>query len=61
MMQIEYAKELVAVDCERLLTTLQGFNCSVELTDEQAAVVQALRQTAKEAIRVFKHPEEVTA
>lgn len=56
-MQIEYAKELVAVDCERMLETLQTFNCSVELTDEQAAVVKALRQTAQDAVRVFKHPE----
>ena len=56
-MKVEYAKELVAVDCERLLKTLQAFNCSVELTDDQAAVVRALRQTAKEAVRVFKHPE----
>lgn len=56
-MQIEYAKELVAVDCERLLETLQTFDGLVELTDEQTAVVQALRQTAKEAISVFKHPE----
>ncbi len=56
-MQVEYAKELVAVDCERMLETLQTFNCSVELTDEQAAVVKALRQTAKDAVRVFKHPE----
>ena len=56
-MQIEYAKELVAVDCERVLDTLQTFNRSAELTDEQAAVVLALRQAAKEAIRVFKHPE----
>ena len=56
-MQIEYAKELVAVDCERMLKTLQTFDCSVKLTDEQAAVVQALRQTAKQAISAFKHPE----
>lgn len=56
-MQIEYAKELVAVDSERMLGTLQTFDGPAGLTDEQAAVVQALRQTAKEAIRVFKHPE----
>lgn len=56
-MMIEYAKELVAVDCERMLETLRTFDGPVGLTDEQAATAQALRLTAKEAIRVFKHPE----
>lgn len=56
-MQIEYAKELVAVDCERVLETLQTFNGSAELTDEQVRVVNALRLAANDAVRVFKHPE----
>lgn len=61
-MQIEYAKELLAVDCERILDTVGVLDLeSGQLTHDQKQAKDRLHAAAEEAIVAFKHPAEVTA
>lgn len=57
-MQIEYAKELVAVDCQRIIEILKVLDVnSNELTNEQVLAKNRLQVAAEEAIGLFKHKE----
>lgn len=57
-MKLEYAKELVAVDCERIMETLGVLDANAgKLTPEEKAIGHRLREAARDAVAAFKHKE----
>lgn len=56
-MDLEYAKELIAVDCERLVETIDSFGGDRFFTDAEVQAKDRLLDAAQKAIKVFKHPE----
>lgn len=56
-MRIEYAKELLAVDCQRIIDTIDAMGGDKDLTDSEVGVKDRLLGAAQEAIDTFKHEE----
>ena len=56
-MNIEYAKELLARDCQRIVETIDSLGGDKSLTDEEVQAKNRLLGAAQEAVKVFKHPE----
>lgn len=56
-MNLEYAKELLAVDCQRIVETIDSLGGDKNLTDAEVEVKNRLLGAAQDAVKVFKHPE----
>ena len=56
-MNIEYAKELLARDCQRIVETIDSLGGDKSLTDEEVQAKNRLLGAAQETVKVFKHPE----
>ena len=56
-MNLEYAKELIAIDCQRIVETIDSLGGDKSLTDEEVQAKNRLLGAAQEAVKVFKHPE----
>lgn len=56
-MNIEYAKELIAVDCQRIVETIDSIGGDEALTGTEVLSKNRLRAAAQEAIEIFKHKE----
>lgn len=59
-MNIEYAKELLAVDCQRIIETIDSLGGDKNLTDIEVEVKNRLLDVAKDAVVAFKHYEGAT-
>lgn len=56
-MNLEYAKELLAIDCQRIVETIDSLGGDRNLTDAEVEVKNRLLGAAQEAVEVFKHKE----
>ena len=56
-MNLEYAKELLAIDCQRIVETIDSLGGDKNLTDAEVEVKNRLLGVAQEAVNVFKHKE----
>ena len=56
-MNLEYAKELLAIDCQRIVETIDSLGGDRNLTDAEVEVKNRLLGAAQEAVNVFKHKE----
>ena len=58
-MSLEYAKELLAVDCQRIIDTVERLDSHTagQLTAEENEAKNRLLAAAVDAVKVFKHPE----
>ncbi len=56
-MNLEYAKELLAIDCQRIVETIDSLGGDRNLTDAEVEVKNRLLGAAQDAVKVFKHKE----